>query len=228
MRPQWSSLRDRLTTALALCLAAVSWTAAAARDASVWAWKTVRDVTARLASDAETGLRESRRLLDGPVRTLLLGRRAVVSVLAGLLAAPLALGSAWWVDANVGYDALTELVAGTWYGTNPELGVFLAAAVLVGLGAVSAGLNSGLVPTTGLVVAPIFGAALTRYGTTVPTYGGGTAVVSLPEAVASAAYVGLVLGVPIAVGGFLLGTALRRIGVVVTDIGGPSRPAEQA
>ena len=145
-----------------------------------------------------------------------------------MLTLPLVLGSAWWVDTNVGYGTLVDLVTGTWYGTNPELGVFLAAAVLVGLAAVNAGLNSGLVPTSALVVAPVFGAALARYGTTVSTYDGGTTVVSLPEAVAHAAYVGVAFGVPIALCGFLVGAGLRRIGVVLTDTGGPPQPAEQA
>ncbi|MBX0349437.1 MULTISPECIES: hypothetical protein [Haloarcula] len=236
MRPPQSSLRSSLTTAVALAIAAVSWAAATARTATSLAWTILRGATARLQSSARTGLRESHRVLagplrravTGPVRDALLGRRLDISLLIGLLTVPLALGSVWWVDANVGYDALVELVSGTWDGTSPELGVFLAAAVLVGLGAVSAGLNSGLLPTSGLVIAPIFGAALTRYGTSVPTYGGGTTVVSLPEAVAYAAYVGVAFGVPIALCGFLLGAGLRRVGVVLTDTAGPSRPTEQA
>jgi len=197
-------------------------------------WTILLGVTARLRSHA--GLDAARDALGAslrgtvvePLRYALFGRRAAVSLLVCLLTLPLALGSAWWVDTTLGYATLVELVTGTWYGTNPESGVFLAAAVLVGLGAVSAGLNSGLVPTSALVVAPVFGAALTRYGTTVPTYGGRTTVVSLPEAVAYAASVGVAVGVPIAVGGFLLGVALRRAGVVLADAGGPSRPAQQA
>lgn len=236
MRPPPSSLRDSAATALTYCAAAVLWAVARGRDAVTWMWRTLRTLTTRGRTNAQTALADGRRVLGGPlrravtgpVRTALLGRRPSVSLLAGLLAAPLALGSSWWVSTNVGYQALVDLVTGTWYGTAPHLGVFLTLGVLVGLGATSAGLNSGLLPTTGLVVAPIFGAALTRYGTTVTAWDGGTTVVSLPEAVAYAAYVGVAFGVPIAVAGFLLGAGLRRVGTVLTDAGSPSRPTEQA
>lgn len=236
MLPPSSSLRDSVATARTRCVTAVLWAVAIGRNGATRAWETLSALATRGRATAQTTVADGRRVLGGPlyqvatgpVRTALFGRRLSVSVLAGLLTAPLALGSAWWVGANVGYRTLTDLVTGTWYGTNPEVGVFAAAAILVGLGAVSAGLNSGLLPTTGLVVAPIFGAALTRYGTTVATWNGGTAVVSLPEAVAYATSVGVAFGVPIAVAGFLLGSALRRVGTVLTDAGRPSQPAEQA
>jgi hypothetical protein len=94
-------------------------------------------------------------------------------------------------------------------GTNPSTLVFVAVAVLVALGAVSAAVNSGLVPTTLLVAAPVFGATVTRYGTEV-RYSWGTGVVSLPDAVAVAAAVAAVFGVPLAVCGFLLGAGLKH------------------
>ncbi|MFC6989376.1 hypothetical protein ACFQJD_12905 [Haloplanus sp. GCM10025708] len=138
-----------------------------------------------------------------------------------MLVAPLlALGTAWWVGTSVGYAALEGWVRGTWNGTNPSLVVFLAVALLVGLGAVSAARNSGLLPTTLLVSAPVFGAAVTRYGTEV-TYSWGTAVVSLPDAVGVATAVAFGFGVPIAVCSFLVGIAIRRVLAVFDYRSGP-------
>jgi hypothetical protein len=156
-----------------------------------------------------------RRALAGPVRTVLLGRRADVSLLVTLATPVAAFAVAWWVDASVGYEALQRMTEGTWDGTNPSTLVFVAVAVLVALGAVSAAVNSGLVPTTLLVAVPLFGATVTRYGTEV-RYSWGTGVVSLPDAVAVAAAVAAVFGVPLAVCGFLLGAGLKRAVAVVT------------
>ncbi|WP_254272770.1 hypothetical protein [Haloarcula marina] len=235
MRPPSSSLRSSFETAVALAVAALSWVAAVARTVTARAWNALLALAARFRSAARTGFDRGRRLFAGPIRELvtgpvrdaLFGRRLSLSLLVLLLTVPLALGSAWWVGTNVGYGTLVELVSGTWDGTNPALGVFLAAAALVTLGAVSAGVNSGLLPTSVLVTAPVFGAALTRYGTTVETYGG-TGVVSLPEAVAYAAFLGVTIGVPLALCGFLLGAGFRHVGLVLTDGAGPSRPADQA
>jgi hypothetical protein len=120
------------------------------------------------------------------------------------------------VGSTVGYGALEQGVRGTWDGTDPSGVVFLAVALLVALGTLSTAINSGLVPTTLLVSAPVFGAALTRYGTTV-TYSWGTTVVSLPDAVGVAAAFAFLFGLPLAACSFLLGITIRRLAAVVAD-----------
>jgi hypothetical protein len=151
----------------------------------------------------------TRRHVVGPVRVGLLGRRPGVSLLAVLLAPVLALAVAWALS-GVGFDAVREAVVGTWTGRDPALVVLLAAAALVALGAASSAVNSGLLPTTLLVSAPVFGAGLLRYGTE-PTVLSLGPVVSLPEAVGVATLLAVAFGVPLACGGFLLGAALRRV-----------------
>jgi hypothetical protein len=189
----------------------------------------VRQLVVRLRSLAvgtAAGVRDLldgpvRRALVGPVRTALLGRRAEVSLVVTLSGLVLAAGAAWWVG-GLGFETLLEWTEGTWTGTDPRAVVLAAAAALVALAAVSAGLNSGLVPTTMLVAGPVFGAAVTRYGTTVER-GAGTAVVSLPEAVGVAALFAGAVGLPLAVAGFILGTAARRVVHVFAD--GSGRPS---
>jgi hypothetical protein len=184
---------------------------------------------------ARTARSNARRLLDGPVsaairgpvRTALLGRRLEVSLVALLLAPVLAVGTAWWVASTVGFTTLEQWVRGTWTGTNPSLAVFVAVALLVALGAVSAGVNSGLLPTSALVAAPVFGAAVTRYGTTV-AHTWGTTVVSLPNAVGVAALVAVAVGGPIGLSGFLVGAALRRVVAVLRRGAGPAASPENA
>lgn len=165
-----------------------------------------------------------RRTLAGPVRTALLGRRVEVSLAVSLLAVPLAAGAAWWV-AGIGFETLGAWAEGTWYGTDPNAAVLLAAAALVALAAASAAINSGLLPTALLAAGPVFGAAVTRYGTTVER-GTGTAVVSLPEAVGVAALFALAVGLPLATAGFVLGAAARRAVLVFAD-GGPGSAAPE-
>jgi hypothetical protein len=150
-----------------------------------------------------------RRAVAGPLRTALLGRRSEVSVLTTLLAPVLALTVAGALS-GVGFDAVREAVVGTWTGRDPHLVVLLAAAALVALGAASSAVNSGLLPTTLLVMAPVFGVGLLRYGTE-PTVLSLDPVVSLPEAVGMAALLAIAFGVPLACAGFLLGRALRRV-----------------
>jgi len=165
-----------------------------------------------------------RRGLAGPVREALFGRRVEVSLLAGLLSAPLALATTWWAGSTVGYATLERWVRGTWYGTDPALVVFFGVAALLALATASAAVNSGLVPTTLLVAGPVFGASVTRYGTGV-TYEYGAAVVSLPNALGVAALFAVAFGVPIALCGFVLGSALRRVAAVLAGrTGRSSRP----
>jgi len=150
-----------------------------------------------------------RQVVTGPLRTALLGRRSEVSVLTTLLAPVLALTVAWALS-GVGFDAVREAVVGTWTGRDPHLMVLLAAAALVALGAASSAVDSGLLPTTLLVMAPVFGVGLLRYGTE-PTVLSLGPVVSLPDAVGVAALLAVAFGVPLACCGFLLGRALRRV-----------------
>ncbi|WP_155119401.1 hypothetical protein [Halomicrobium katesii] len=154
------------------------------------------------------------------MRNGLFGRRLEVSLLAGLLSVPLALLTTWWVRSTMGYATLEAWVRGTWYGTDPALTVFLGVAALLVLATASAAVNSGLLPTTLLVAGPVFGVGVARYGTTL-TYEYGASVVSLPDAVGTAALFAIVFGVPIAVCGFVLGSALRRVTAVLADGSGP-------
>jgi hypothetical protein len=163
------------------------------------------------------------RLVRGPVSTLLVGRRLGVSVLVGGVAPVLAVLTAAVVASTTGYPPLERWAVGTWTGTDPRAAVFVGAAVLVGLAAASAAVNGGLLPTTVLVAAPLFGVAVTRYGTVVATpYG--ERVVSLPDAVAFAFGVAAAGGVIAAVVGYAVGAGLRRAGRVVgDDVPMPSR-----
>lgn len=229
-----SRLHDALATGRAVLVGVFSWLAfvfSAVLTLSMrftrGAWRRLRSLTDRFV----TGTRQIltgpvRRVLAGPVRIGLLGRRSDVSLLVVLLAPVLALGTAWWVDIAIGFETLEGWVRGTWYGTDPHLVVFLWIAVLLAAGAVSVALNSGLLPTTVLVAAPVFGAVVTRYGTTVAR-GSDTVVVSLPNAVGVAAVLALLVGVPLGVCSFLLGSAVRRLADVFRRESGPSSPVDQ-
>ena len=232
MSPDRSSPHDALSTVLRLLTAAIVWTASTVGTTIARLRSTLGSVDARGRTASLILVRRTRGLLAGPVREALagpvrvavIGRRSDVSLLVVLSAPILALGTAWWVESTAGYAALEAWVRGTWYGTNPSLAVFLGVALLLALGAVSAAVNSGLVPTTVLVAGPIYGTAVTRYGTEV-TYARGTAVVSLPDAVVFAAALAVGLGVPIAGCGFLIGAGARRLARVVTGDSGPSSRA---
>lgn len=162
-----------------------------------------------------------RRVMVGPVRTGLLGRRPTASLLTAMLAPILALGTAQWVVTVGGYPTLEQWVHGTWWGTDPSMVVFLGTGLLLGLGVVSAALNSGLLPTTLLVSAPVFGIAITRYGMSV-TSRWGTSVVSLPEAVSFATVMAVAFGIPLGLASFVLGAAVRRL-LELLDYGRGSR-----
>lgn len=230
MTPTGTRLRAVLPTALGL----LSGTAARVRGLLAWAWSLAVAGFTRARSLAVAGFARARslvaagvartrdvldgpvrRVLAGPVRTALLGRRVEVSLVVVLLAPLLAAGAAWWVG-SVGFGTLVEWAEGTWTGTDPNSLVLLSAAALVALAAVSAAVNSGLVPTSLLVAGPLFGAAVVRYGTTVErTYG--AHVVSLPEAVGVAALLAVAVGLPLALVGFVLGAAARRVVRVFAD-----------
>jgi len=172
----------------------------------------------------ETFIEPFKRQVADPLGNALLGQRLSVSLLILLLAPVFALATAWWVGSTVEYATVEQMVRGTWYGTDPSRAVLLAVGGLLALGTISAAINSGLVPTTLLVAAPVFGAAVTRYGSEV-TYNWGTTVVSLPNAVGVAAVFALAFGLPIAICSFLLGASLRRITAILVGRSGPaSRP----
>ncbi len=230
-----SPLRNGIGTAAAAFVATLTWIATSLRTVS----RVCRRVLARSlhltrnklaagrkqATSVATG--PGKRFVTGPVRVFAVGQRTDVSILALLLAPVLAAASAWWVGSTVGYGTLTAWVRGTWAGTDPAVAVFLAVGALVALAAVSAAINSGLLPTYVLVSAPVFGAAVTRYGTTV-TYSWGTEVVSLPDAVGVALLLALGFGLPLAVSGFVLGRLLRRVVTVLGGRSGPHSPVDHS
>jgi hypothetical protein len=161
------------------------------------------------------------RLVRGPVRTVLVGRRVGVSVLVVAVAPVLAALTAGVVATTTGYPPLERWLVGTWTGADPRAAVFVGAALLVGLAAASAARNGGLLPTAALVAAPLFGVAITRYGTTVTTRVG-ERVVSLPDALAFAFGVAAVGGVVVGVAGYGVGAGCRRAGRVVrADVPNP-------
>lgn len=206
-----------LERSLAGLVAAVVLTYRLARRAVRWLVDTVHSLAAgatdsirRTRTFTGDGIAPSLGVIVRPLRVVLFGRRPGVSVLAALLAPILALTAAWAVGTSVGFDPVREWVVGTWTGRDPHLPVLLAAAALVAVGAASAAVNSGLLPTSLLVAAPVFGVALTRYGTEPMVLSLGP-VVSLPDAVAVAALLAVAFGLPLALAGFLLGGALRRV-----------------
>ena len=191
-----SALAGVLASLVRLLTSVVSWTTSAVSATATRAWRLLVDPV--------------RRAVTGPGREVVLGRRTEVSLPVVLLSPVLAPGAMWWGGSTIGYATLDRWVSTTWFGTDPSGTVLLAAALLVALGAASAAMNSGLLPTSVLVSAPIFGAVVTRYGTDI-TYSARSPVVSLPDAVGLAALIAVVFGVPIAVRGFLLGSAIRRV-----------------
>lgn len=229
MRPGRSSLQSAFSKTVWAFALSMAWIADAVNLVCGMIWRSLRRLGRLVRILWENSTRRTRELLSGrvkhfvsgPLRAFLIGRRTDVSILITLVAPALALAATWWVSSTVGYETLVTRVRGTWFGTDPSLAVFVAAGALVVLGSISAAANSGLLPTSLLVSAPIFGAAVTRYGTTV-TYTWGTQVVSLPNAVGMAILIALSFGVPIAIAGFLLGCLFRRI---VTTFRGQSNPA---
>lgn len=226
MRPVRPSLRSAVDTAVSTLVFAATLLLDATTAAASLLWRSLGGVARRVRRLWRRGKRRAitlsgpaKRVVAGPLRAVLLGRRAGRSLLVVLSSPVLALATAWWVGSAVSYESLVASVRGTWFGTDPALSVFVAVTALLLLAAVSAAANSGILPTTLLVSAPIFGAALTRYGTTV-TYAWGVEVVSLPNAVGVAVVFGVGFGTPIAVAGFLLGACLRRAGTILRDRSG--------
>lgn len=235
MRFDWSRLQTMVTEATIFLVMTGKRIAGVIHSIVLTMWGILQRLARALWSLGTTAYSRSSRVLSGPVkqfvtgplRAVLLGKRRDISLLIALLSPVLALMTAWWVGSTVGYETLVAWVRGTWFGTEPSLATFLGVSGLLVLGAISAGVNSGLLPTGLLVGAPIFGAAVTRYGTTV-TYTWGSQVVSLPNAVGMAILFALGFGVPITVSGFVLGRALRHVVRVYGGRSGPSSVIKNA
>lgn len=170
-------------------------------------WQATADlVTATLRSGGNLPTERLRNLLAGPVTRVVFGRRLDVSA-AVLAAAPLLSLTANYWAAQVGYVSIRGWVRGTWSGTEPHLMIFAAVGALVALAAATAAVNSGLVPTALLVAAPVFGVAFARYGLTL----GSSGTVGIPNATTVACLLAAGLGLPLALTGFTLGVAGRRL-----------------
>ncbi|QCS44311.1 hypothetical protein FEJ81_10670 [Natrinema versiforme] len=125
---------------------------------------------------------------------------------------------------TAGSDRVADAAVETWRGATLHYEVIGAACLLVGVAALSAALKAGFVPTFALVASVPFGVGLARYGTEYAV-GHMTLIVSLPEAVADGTGAALVVGLPLAVLGFLVGTAVRRVaGSTRGNSGPPLRP----
>ena len=223
-------LRASLRRTLALLETLLAWSHAVVARAAEWTIAKTRRTLGTLRERLTTARERLRRLAAGPLRDLLvgpvkrglLGRHAGLSAVALLVAPVLALGANWWVVSTSNFARVEQMLRGTWNGTDPHTVVFLVAFLLVAAAAVYAAANSGLVPTTLLVSAPLFGAAFSVYGTV-----DAAGVVSLPDAVAVATGVAILFGVPIALTGFVVGLALRRVATVLRGQTGPGwRPDE--
>jgi hypothetical protein len=228
MPTDWSSVRTAVREAVVLIASAFGLVVGAMHSLAWTVWRFLRRLGRVLRSLAGTAYDRTASVLSGPVkgflvgplRVMLLGKRRDVSLLISLLSPVPALVTTWLVASTVGYETLTTMVRGTWFGTAPSLLVFLAVGGLLGLGAISAGVNSGFLPTALLVSAPIFGASVTRYGTTI-SHTWGSQVVSLPNAVGVALLFAVGFGVPLAVAGFVLGRTLDRVVHAYDDGGAP-------
>lgn len=211
---------NRTRSSLELLLSGLRWLLGASLAGLRWfvtaLASAVRRGGARLAAVVRGPVA---RFARGPLTTLLVGRRAAVSILLVGFAPVLAALTAGVVASTTGYPPLERWLVGTWTGTDPRAAVFVGCALLVGLAAASGAAKGGLLPAAVLTAGPLFGAAVTRYGTRF-----GERVVSLPEALAFALGVAAVGGVAAGVVGYGLGAGLRRAGRTVrADLSLPSR-----
>ncbi|WP_239638486.1 hypothetical protein [Haloferax volcanii] len=120
--------------------------------------------------------------------------------------------------------SLSQWVAGLWSTTGPTAVALLGLSTLVALATIFSTKNSGLVPTIALVMGPIFGIGLSRYGLPIAHFSpsnlhrlfGTTAMhfetVGAVETLGTALFLALLWGIPIGILGFALGTLARRIG----------------
>lgn len=153
------------------------------------------------AATSRTTRRLARRLGQG-----ILGVRPEWTAVAIGVAPVVAVVTEWWVVTTAGYLAVESWVVGTWTGTDPHLVVFVGVVSLVAVSAAYTAMNSGVIPATLLVMAPVFGIGFARYGLTLASSG----TVGIPEATAFASLLAVAFGIPIGVTGFAVGTIIRR------------------
>jgi len=120
--------------------------------------------------------------------------------------------------------SLSQWVAGIRGPTGPTAIALLGLITLVALATILSAKNSGLLPTFALVMGPIFGIGLSRYGLLIEHFSpsklhrlfGTTAMhfetVGAVETLGTALFLALLWGIPIGIVGFVLGTLSRRIG----------------
>ncbi|WP_241431053.1 hypothetical protein [Natrinema pallidum] len=166
--------------------------------------------TIRYRSFDGSQLRKRGRSLVSVVPPWLVGRRPAVSLVVGVLAVVLALAVAAGVGATIGSGRVADVVVETWTGAELHAEVVAATCLVVGIGAVSAAITGGFIPTFALVASVPFGVGLARYGIEY-TVGHMTVVVSLSEAFADGAGAAIGIGLPLAVGSYLVGISVRRV-----------------
>lgn len=164
--------------------------------------------TGRAALEAKT--RQAAGRLAAAVRQSVVGESPATSTFAVALGVVLAAASAWAVGTTIGIETLADRVLETLSGQAIDTAVLQAGAALVALAALAALAGAGLLPAVLLGSGPVFGAAVTRYGAEYE-FLGSTHTISLMEASLDAAGAALVVGAPLAVAGFALGVAVRRV-----------------
>ncbi|MBZ6494226.1 hypothetical protein [Natrinema longum] len=162
------------------------------------------------------------------------GRRRRTSIKAILSAPALAVVTGPLVATTVGYSqierwvlgstySLRQLVLGTLNGTGANAIALVGIGMLVAFAAAFAARNSGLVPTLLLVMGPVFGIGLARYGMFVEHFSPSKvhrwfgitdmhfATVGPVETLGTSLFLAFVWGIPLGVIGFVLGTLGRRV-----------------
>lgn len=161
----------------------------------------------------------------------LFGRRRQLSAIAVLFAPISAVVTALLVTATYGYSRIEQWVIGethtvgqwvVWAVTAPQTLALVGILLLVMFAATFSAKNSGLVPTILLVMGPIFGIGLSRYGMMIEHFSpsklhrhfGATAMhfetVGPMETIGTALFLALLWGIPIGVTGFTVGVVGRR------------------
>lgn len=162
------------------------------------------------------------------------GTQRKSSVMAVVCAPVAAVVTGLLVNATYGYSRIEQLVigethslgqwvSGRWVDAGPHIIALVGIFLLITLAAAYSAKNSGLVPTTLVVMGPIFGIGLARYGMMIEHFSpsklhrlfGATAMhfetVGVAEALGTALFIALLWGIPIGLFGFTLGTIGRKI-----------------
>ena len=202
-----------------------SWLAGQTRDTIREGGRWAGSVTSALWDyfSAALGAERTRRVLER-VTNGLIGIRQELSVVALLSAPFLAFGTEWWVVTTTSYRQIESMAVGTWTGANPEPLVFVGVTAIVAVATLFTGFNSGLIPATVLAMAPTFGIGFARYGLTAEYYG----TVGIPDATAIGLMIAVVIGLPLGVAGFLIGTGLRHMWGYFEKRSGTDEASKQA